>query len=763
MKHKFCKQFFPIFLISLAFITNTCSIINSAEKKHIKGTLQKGRPANNIRQAGGPDCNGYTYIDSSEAGGPFYDFEDISLTGNEVVLSDDDVSPACPVGFNYFFYGKYYSNIYICSNGFITVDSSQDFSESWYNTPLPMPYEPFALIAGLWVDLNPEVGGNIHYQTLGTSPNRRFIVQFTNIEHYYNGNPVTFQIKIYESTGSIEVHYLSAPTDASYRTVGIEDLEGQCGLEYYYGTASLTTPLAVRFDPPAREINIREGSVSIPDGDTYNFGDQPVGSNTLKTFTIENLGISSNLALTGIPFITIDGPDSAEFNIDLQPTSPILPGDSKNFIVRYSPTSPDIKWATLHVENNDSDENPYEINLTSGGTPDIFLYQDYWEYLNNDDYYTPDTPVGSQTDIIFELCNVGDIDLSISNIIISGDGFSLISNPDSIIPPGNCSFFTIRWRPIDEYAVFGSISIISNDPYDNPFYLNLLGITAIFPKVKIINPKNNEIVKGTTNIEAIITEDWMLIIGKMEFFIDGKLVFSTKKQPYIYPWDTTSYSFGYHKIEAFAHDELDQIGSDSIWVKVDNPPEVTIVEPLENSIVFGMVDIKVTANDDEKIAKTDLFIDGFLKYSSNETSFTYSWDTSLVQNEMHIINAKAFDPAGQMGTDEVIVTLAKVNIFLNASRHTEKLWLNTIDYARIDFTIENKYNLPISKILILRKSLGSEYSPIKELLPSDLANNSYTYFDYNIAINTVYIYQIMALDASGKIVGLSNEKTLEKD
>ncbi len=199
--------------------------------------------------SGGPDSYGYYFSDSTEPGGPTYNFEDISGTGTSVTLSDDQTSGAVPLGFSFSFYGTTYTNTYISSNGFLTFLSGQP---SPFNTVgIPNAADPDGMVAGWWTDLDPSSGGSIRYQTLGSAPNRRFILQYTNVPHYpwtTGLNPVTFQIKLFESTNVIEVHYSAAPAYAGRNnSAGIENQTGSVGLRYYFGTGGLTTPLAVRY------------------------------------------------------------------------------------------------------------------------------------------------------------------------------------------------------------------------------------------------------------------------------------------------------------------------------------------------------------------------------------------------------------------------------------------------------------------------------------------------------------------------------------
>jgi len=197
---------------------------------------------------GAPDARGYTFIDSSEALGPAFDIEDIIATGTPIVLGDDQTSTALALGFDFRFYGQTYTEVHVCSNGFLTFQGGQ--SSPHVAQMLPTPTAPFATVAAFWTDLNPLDGGTIHYQTLGEEPYRRFVVQFTGVPHFNNPTTATFQAKLFETNDHIEVHYASAPATGLNRSIGTNNQDGTIGLSYQFNPDALDTPLAVRFRPP---------------------------------------------------------------------------------------------------------------------------------------------------------------------------------------------------------------------------------------------------------------------------------------------------------------------------------------------------------------------------------------------------------------------------------------------------------------------------------------------------------------------------------
>ncbi len=156
--------------------------------------------------------------------------EDISTTGTEVSLFDDDVSSALPIGFEFAFYGALYNDFYISSNGFITfsVNSGDGCCEG---QTLPASGVPNNLIAFDWDDYDPESGGTIRYETIGTTPNRILIMDFDNVAHIDdNTQGTTTQVELFEGTNRIEIHATSIFDLGYNKTQGLENIDGTAAI-----------------------------------------------------------------------------------------------------------------------------------------------------------------------------------------------------------------------------------------------------------------------------------------------------------------------------------------------------------------------------------------------------------------------------------------------------------------------------------------------------------------------------------------------------
>ncbi|HRD41124.1 MAG TPA: hypothetical protein PLC65_21025, partial [Bacteroidia bacterium] len=95
---------------------------------------------------------------------------------------------------------------------------------------------PRNAILGPWHDIDPSVGGLIEYATLGVAPNRRFVVSYDNVPMFSgscNTNAslnFSGQIKIYETTGNIEIHVrqkrLCSSWNGGYAVMGLHNFDG---------------------------------------------------------------------------------------------------------------------------------------------------------------------------------------------------------------------------------------------------------------------------------------------------------------------------------------------------------------------------------------------------------------------------------------------------------------------------------------------------------------------------------------------------------
>jgi hypothetical protein len=87
-------------------------------------------------------------------------------------------------------------------------------------------------------------------------------------------------------------------------------------------------------------------------------------------------------------------------------------------------------------------------------------------------------------------------------------------------------------------------------------------------------------------------------------------------------------------------------------------PTVSIVSPSSGAVLGGTVQIQVDADDDSRIEKVDLWIDGQLRSIDLTAPYSFSLNTTTLTNGTHTIEARAYDLDGRRATASRTVTIA---------------------------------------------------------------------------------------------------------
>ncbi len=248
---------------------------------------------------------------------------DISSTGTEVTLEDDEVSEALPIGFEFAFYGNFYTEFYISSNGFITFSDEGDDGCCGWDT-LPDASTPNNLIAFDMTDMNPEEGGIIRYTTIGTAPNRIAIIDFDEV-HYYDTTPdaTTTQIKLFEGTNIIEIHGTSTFDSGNDKIQGIENIDGTAAISVPGRNATqwATTNDVVTFIPVPGILD--SCGVDTLVASQTDFDCSHLGANTITltatdlngNVSMRNATVTVTTTDTTVPVITLTGDNPQEITL----------------------------------------------------------------------------------------------------------------------------------------------------------------------------------------------------------------------------------------------------------------------------------------------------------------------------------------------------------------------------------------------------------------------------------------------------------------
>jgi len=111
------------------------------------------------------------------------------------------------------------------------------------------------------------------------------------------------------------------------------------------------------------EINAAQGTSALLNNG-YVTTSAPIGDSSLVTISIQNAGSGGGYLQCGVPVIS--GTNAANFTIVSHPDS-IAPNSNQNLVIKFLPTLLGTHNANVSISNNDSDENPFLINLYGAG------------------------------------------------------------------------------------------------------------------------------------------------------------------------------------------------------------------------------------------------------------------------------------------------------------------------------------------------------------------------------------------------------------
>ena len=198
-----------------------------------------------------------------------------------VFLSDDVWSGQVPIGFSFNFYGTNYSTCAIGSNGLISFAPVSGYCP-WSLAgvpPLPTAALPSARnsIMIAYQDLNPATAGQVQYQTIGTAPNRKFVVLYKNVAMFGCTTQCNYlAIILYETSNIFELHIGNKPICGTWN--GSLAVQG-----------SENNPMTVAHITPGRNVSVWSAN---QDGRRF-LPTSPSNTNSYVSFLLTNAPLFS--------------------------------------------------------------------------------------------------------------------------------------------------------------------------------------------------------------------------------------------------------------------------------------------------------------------------------------------------------------------------------------------------------------------------------------------------------------------------------------
>jgi hypothetical protein len=165
-----------------------------------------------------------------------------------VNLTGDDASRQINLPFPVSLYGQSFSSVWVGTNGLLDFKSD---ANPYINTAIPAPEPPNLTIYGFWDDLVIDGRASVRSETIGTAPNRTFVVEWRAASFYQDtSHRITLEILLGED-GSFTTQWQSIGAfpreQGESATVGIENNNGSTAVQFSFNEARLSNGQAVRF------------------------------------------------------------------------------------------------------------------------------------------------------------------------------------------------------------------------------------------------------------------------------------------------------------------------------------------------------------------------------------------------------------------------------------------------------------------------------------------------------------------------------------
>jgi len=440
----------------------------------------------------GPDEYGYYCLDDEDTGyynAPEYQWIEIDPDhggpGTVIQLYDqgnegDTEDLELPINFR--FYGNDYSDITVCSNGWISPGTTDN--NSFMNWQIPGSLGPSPIIAPFWDDLI--IGnGNVCYYYNETL--HCFIIEWSHLQNEYNGIEETFQAILYDadyyptSLGDSVIKFQYQTVNnvdqgfyngflvghGLYATVGIEDPTGTIGLEYTfnneYPTASkvLENEMAILFTGPpvfAEEPYLVLGTIEISGGNGN--GNVDHGETVNLSIPLNNLG---NNPASGVSAIISTSDEYTTLISNSSNYNDIPGGNSEmnldDFSISVDESCPDGHIISFQMDVQSNEDNWVLYFGLEVNAPNIIVH-DVMVFDGNNNILDP----GESGELWVVFSNIGGADASSTLCSITTDDDFITLNSD------NFNFGTFPTE-VMETAVF-SITAGEDAPIGHEVIIN---------------------------------------------------------------------------------------------------------------------------------------------------------------------------------------------------------------------------------------------------------------------------------------------------
>ncbi len=166
---------------------------------------------------------------------------------NQSGLFGDEFAGRLRLPFDFPFYGTNYSAVYLSDNGYLNFLAADQYNQ--FPVGIPSKSVPNAAIYLLWQDLVLDTEAGIDYDTIGSAPNRTFVIEYSGMRA--GASRLSFEAQLHED-GRIDLLYgpnPANPGDGRNALTGIENETGTDALEISLFDGVIEPNSAIRIEP----------------------------------------------------------------------------------------------------------------------------------------------------------------------------------------------------------------------------------------------------------------------------------------------------------------------------------------------------------------------------------------------------------------------------------------------------------------------------------------------------------------------------------
>ncbi len=181
----------------------------------------------------------------------------------------------------------------------------------------------------------------------------------------------------------------------------------------------------------------------------------------------------------------------------------------------------------------------------------------------------------------------------------------------------------------------------------------------------------------------------------------------------------------------------------------DSPPVCGILGPADGQTVYGTVPVNVSAGDDVGISRVELYAGGVLRSTLTAPPYTFSLDTTVLDNGTRIVEAVAYDTILQTGSAAVPVVVD--NLYAPANLKAERKVNRSLllrEYVDVLTWSNSGRNTSVASFRVYVVN-GTGRQLIDEI-PIGAAGTTYRSFHRNVDPALACTYEVVSVGAAGR-------------